>query len=178
MPVSPVSSRSNSRQSCAALSGLIAAQATGARMWSRWPDLNRRPADYESAALPAELQRLIEAGNASNSEARDYSQPLPFVEERGAREACYIRGPSQSAPQRAPLAQLDRATVFGTVGWGFEPLRARQSVPEFLGSSVPRGTSGELLNRPPEHPRNRAPEEQRNSRTQEHAGAMPHHVAR
>jgi hypothetical protein len=20
--------------------------------WSRWPDLNRRPADYESAALP------------------------------------------------------------------------------------------------------------------------------
>src|SRR5262249_54414543 len=30
--------------------------------WSRWPDLNRRPADYESAALPAELQRLVRAG--------------------------------------------------------------------------------------------------------------------
>ena len=27
--------------------------------WSRWPDLNRRPADYESAALPTELQRPI-----------------------------------------------------------------------------------------------------------------------
>ena len=24
--------------------------------WSYWPDLNRRPADYESAALPAEPQ--------------------------------------------------------------------------------------------------------------------------
>src|SRR5438128_2355660 len=31
-------------------------------MWSRWPDSNRRPADYESAALPAELQRLIWQG--------------------------------------------------------------------------------------------------------------------
>ncbi len=26
--------------------------------------------------------------------------------------------------KHAPVAQLDRATVFGTVGWGFEPLRA------------------------------------------------------
>ena len=25
-------------------------------IWSDWPDLNRRPADYESAALPAEPQ--------------------------------------------------------------------------------------------------------------------------
>ena len=24
--------------------------------WSYWPDLNRRPADYESAALPTEPQ--------------------------------------------------------------------------------------------------------------------------
>ena len=24
--------------------------------WSYWPDLNRRPADYESAALPTETQ--------------------------------------------------------------------------------------------------------------------------
>jgi hypothetical protein len=24
--------------------------------WSYWPDSNRRPADYESAALPTELQ--------------------------------------------------------------------------------------------------------------------------
>ena len=26
-----------------------------ASTWSQWPDLNRRPADYESAALPAVL---------------------------------------------------------------------------------------------------------------------------
>ena len=25
--------------------------------WSRWADLNRRPTDYESVALPAELHR-------------------------------------------------------------------------------------------------------------------------
>ncbi len=25
-------------------------------VWSYWPDLNRRPADYESAALPTEPQ--------------------------------------------------------------------------------------------------------------------------
>ncbi len=28
----------------------------GLFFWSYWPDLNRRPADYESAALPAEPQ--------------------------------------------------------------------------------------------------------------------------
>ncbi len=27
-----------------------------ADFWSYWPDLNRRPADYESAALPTEPQ--------------------------------------------------------------------------------------------------------------------------
>jgi hypothetical protein len=27
----------------------------------------------------------------------------------------------------APVAQLDRATVFGTVGWGFESLRAESA---------------------------------------------------
>jgi hypothetical protein len=27
---------------------------------------------------------------------------------------------------RGPVAQLDRALVFGTKGWGFEPLRGRQ----------------------------------------------------
>ena len=26
-------------------------------LWSWWPDLNRRPADYESAALPTELHQ-------------------------------------------------------------------------------------------------------------------------
>jgi hypothetical protein len=30
--------------------------------WSRDPDLNRRPADYESAALPTELPRPIKRG--------------------------------------------------------------------------------------------------------------------
>ncbi len=27
------------------------------KRWSRWPDLNRRPIDYESIALPTELHR-------------------------------------------------------------------------------------------------------------------------
>ena len=27
--------------------------------WSWWPDLNRRPADYESAALPTEPHQQI-----------------------------------------------------------------------------------------------------------------------
>src|SRR5262245_55446935 len=28
-------------------------------LWSRLPDLNRRPTDYESVALPTELSRLV-----------------------------------------------------------------------------------------------------------------------
>ena len=46
--------------------------------WSRWPDLNRRPADYESAALPTELQRLSGEGPQEQGGARFYS-PLPTV---------------------------------------------------------------------------------------------------
>ena len=30
---------------------------SGLFTWSWWPDLNRRPADYESAALPTELHQ-------------------------------------------------------------------------------------------------------------------------
>ena len=32
---------------------------------------------------------------------------------------------SQGFSEIAPLAQLDRASVFGTEGWGFESLRAQ-----------------------------------------------------
>src|SRR5215470_3532311 len=39
--------------------------------WSRLPDLNRRPADYESAALPTELSRLTE---------RQYTQQLAYLQ--------------------------------------------------------------------------------------------------
>jgi hypothetical protein len=38
-------------------------------LWSRESDSNRRPADYESAALPTELSRLI---------YKTISYPLPF----------------------------------------------------------------------------------------------------
>ena len=37
------------------------------------------------------------------------------------RGVCFCRG-----GQNAPLAQLDRALVYGTKGWGFELLKARQ----------------------------------------------------
>ena len=41
--------------------------------------------------------------------------------------------PGKTAPdvgsKRGPVAQLDRASVFGTEGWGFEPLRGRQYLP-------------------------------------------------
>jgi hypothetical protein len=32
-----------------------------------------------------------------------------------------------SAIGKAPVAQLDRATVYGTVGWRFEPVRVQAS---------------------------------------------------
>ena len=32
--------------------------------WSCWPDLNRRPADYESAALPTELTSRMQFSGA------------------------------------------------------------------------------------------------------------------
>ncbi len=33
------------------------------KIWSRWSDLNRRPIDYESIALPTELHRPITSAN-------------------------------------------------------------------------------------------------------------------
>ena len=38
--------------------------------------------------------------------------------------------PSSAKVKNGPVAQLDRALVFGTKGWGFESLRGRQSVSE------------------------------------------------
>ena len=34
---------------------------------------------------------------------------------------------AQRPQQKAPVAQLDRATVYGTVGWRFEPVRVQDS---------------------------------------------------
>lgn len=52
-------------------------------------------------------------------------QPRPFASQRLVRWGglCYGYGPP------APVAQLDRAPVFGTGGWGFESLRARSAFP-------------------------------------------------
>ena len=38
----------------------------------------------------------------------------------------------------APVAQLDRASVYGTEGWGFEPLQAYISNPRHSGSAPKR----------------------------------------
>ena len=47
----------------------------------------------------------------------------------------FILLPSAFILRLAPVAQLDRASVFGTECWGFEPLRARCYIPS--GQSVP-----------------------------------------
>ena len=46
-------------------------QNAGALKWSRETDLNRRPADYESAALPTELSRLHSVPNEAMDDAQD-----------------------------------------------------------------------------------------------------------
>ncbi len=48
----------------------------GCREWSRRSDSNRRPADYESAALPTELRRP--AGGTRRARARLTRQRVPF----------------------------------------------------------------------------------------------------
>src|SRR5258706_9432540 len=74
------------------------------RVWSRGPDLNRGPVDYESTALPTELPRLgvihssIAWKKLSNAAMKvaarnDYcekgyiSQPIPIATARNARKA-------------------------------------------------------------------------------------------
>src|SRR5207244_7696541 len=50
------------------------------------------------------------------------SKEMNSVSTRNALPVAQIAVECHSVP--APVAQLDRATVFGTVGWGFESLRA------------------------------------------------------
>src|SRR5258706_4347253 len=75
------------------------------RGWSRGPDLNRGPVDYESTALPTELPRLgvihssiarkklsnavVEEGAARNGyrENGNISQPIPIATQRNIRNA-------------------------------------------------------------------------------------------
>src|SRR6266851_8493703 len=49
--------------------------------------------------------------------------------------AYVIRSYSHQRPTCAPVAQLDRASDFGSEGWGFESLRARQTS-ECISASV------------------------------------------
>jgi hypothetical protein len=49
-PTGPIWSKADLGGPCGSARKII-------RKWSRWPDSNRRPADYESAALPTELHR-------------------------------------------------------------------------------------------------------------------------
>ena len=48
-------------------------------------------------------------------------QPLSLATNR-----CTLLSPASIC---GPVAQLDRASVFGTEGWGFDSLRGRQSIP-------------------------------------------------
>jgi hypothetical protein len=51
-----------------------------------------------------------------------------------------------SPPVSAPVAQLDRAPDYGSGGWGFKSLRARQIFPP-VGFSFPRGSPGSRSSR-------------------------------
>src|SRR6266446_1822856 len=70
------------------------------KRWSRGPDLNRGPVDYESTALPTELPRLgvihssIARKKLSNAVAQNgyrengnISQPIPIATKRNIRNA-------------------------------------------------------------------------------------------
>src|ERR1700731_2904956 len=74
------------------------------KRWSRGPDLNRGPVDYESTALPTELPRLgvihcsIARKKLSNAAVRaaarnayrengNISQPIPMATRRNVRNA-------------------------------------------------------------------------------------------
>src|SRR5712672_1267767 len=74
------------------------------KSWSRGPDLNRGPVDYESTALPTELPRLgvihssiawkklsnaaVKAAARNNYCEKGYiSQPIPIATRRNARKA-------------------------------------------------------------------------------------------
>ena len=48
--------------------------------WSWWTDLNPRPADYKSAALPTELHQL-EANDRYNNKGTVFCQDLLFIKE-------------------------------------------------------------------------------------------------
>jgi hypothetical protein len=51
------------------------------RYWSRWTDSNRRPADYKSAALPAELHRQsVFYTHLIKNELFTYKKQVPFYE--------------------------------------------------------------------------------------------------
>src|SRR6185436_20404306 len=76
--------------------------------WSRRSDLNRGPADYESAALPTELRRLEGVGapgpratGANDHSTRTVAAAL-FGERPGARE-CQAPGPKEGTSGRDPL---------------------------------------------------------------------------
>src|SRR5579872_325520 len=69
--------------------------------WSREPDLNRRPADYESAALPTELSRL-----ATDSIPLG---PLPATHTRSKKS--HHRRSNCAFPKRASAFSADASTT-------------------------------------------------------------------
>src|ERR1700730_10053737 len=97
--------------------------------WSRGPDLNRGPVDYESTALPTELPRLgvihssIARKKLSNAVVRaaarnDYcekgyiSQPIPIATSRNARKAkakYFARSTVSCLDRNANVADTARA---------------------------------------------------------------------
>jgi hypothetical protein len=82
---------------------------SGANYWSRRPESNRRPADYESAALPAELRRHFHSEPDTWPDSRSFtSTPRPGL-------ACATRGGPGSGQHSGTLAGRRRqaATFLG-----------------------------------------------------------------
>jgi hypothetical protein len=77
----------------------------------------------ETRATSCTLDALI-ASRSFPGQAPDRESARPTAK-RGPRPSCQAPGQSlELAACRAPVAQLDSASVFGTEGWGFESLRA------------------------------------------------------
>src|SRR5262245_8248727 len=68
-------------------------------LWSRLPDLNRRPTDYESVALPTELSRLIRDADPKVSRLTGIGEPIQrrggslsvFKKKRDVKSRCGVQ---------------------------------------------------------------------------------------
>src|SRR5580692_263556 len=78
-------------------------------IWSRGPDLNRGPADYESAALPTELPRRLLDSNIGAKKLSNFGRVVCGSQERPGSGRASALGRS-GLPPRSALAAAARST--------------------------------------------------------------------